>query len=355
MSDDPTFPTIPTQPSAPRKPTPWRTISVIALSVIAAAGSVGFIGWTLRARMRQLRNDAAALEQRRQVTERQLGALKQQHDELMRGYQQTTSDRDNLLAQLKRIMEEQSRVATDRDLFEGVLKRVSEEDFLLRDKLESMKADHERLQELADALLTERDTLQTQLTKSKTRSGEKRLKDELAKEKTRHRQETLELAATKRKLSALTARQAKTGAELTKTTRRLSLLQERYGALLAEHRVAQHRLSAMPKSVTSIAREHERLLKEVADTHYNMGVLFTKKDDYTRAVKEFHKVVELRPADADALYNLGVIYAEHLPDRERATTYFRRYLQLNPSAKDASWVKQYIASWNAWEAKERLE
>jgi tetratricopeptide (TPR) repeat protein len=70
---------------------------------------------------------------------------------------------------------------------------------------------------------------------------------------------------------------------------------------------------------------------------------------------EFQKVVELRPEDGDAYYNLGVIYAEHLPDRERAMANFRRYLQLKPGADDATWVKQYIASWQAWEGKERLE
>jgi Flp pilus assembly protein TadD len=104
-----------------------------------------------------------------------------------------------------------------------------------------------------------------------------------------------------------------------------------------------------------MAREHERLLREVADTHYNMGALFSAKNDYSRAAKEFQKVVELKPDDGDAYYNLGVIYAEHLPDRDKATVFFRKYLQLNPHAKDASWVKQYIASWRAWEAKERLE
>jgi hypothetical protein len=30
-------------------------------------------------------------------------------------------------------------------------------------------------------------------------------------------------------------------------------------------------------------------------------------------------------------------------------------LQLKPRADDASWVKQYIASWQAWDGKERLE
>jgi tetratricopeptide (TPR) repeat protein len=111
----------------------------------------------------------------------------------------------------------------------------------------------------------------------------------------------------------------------------------------------------MPQNVTKIAKEHERLLKENADMHYNLGVLFSQNKQFERASVEFRKVIELRPDDADAHYNLGLIHAEHLPDREKALSHFRRYLALNPRGKDSNWVQQYIASWQAWGAKERLE
>ena len=39
----------------------------------------------------------------------------------------------------------------------------------------------------------------------------------------------------------------------------------------------------------------------------------------------------------------------------KALASFRRYLDIEPSAKDASWVRQYIASWRAWEANSSLE
>ncbi len=88
--------------------------------------------------------------------------------------------------------------------------------------------------------------------------------------------------------------------------------------------------------------------------HYNLGVILSRQKDYRRAAVEFRKVIELRPDDADAHYNLGVIYAEHVPNRSKALAYFRKYLALNPRSQDASWVKQYIATWQAWEGKERL-
>ena len=111
----------------------------------------------------------------------------------------------------------------------------------------------------------------------------------------------------------------------------------------------------IPSDVSQLAREHQRLLKESADMHYNLGVLFSQQKEFQRAEIEFRKTIELRPDDADAHYNLGVIYAEHVPNKEKAMANFRRYLQLTPRASDASWVKQYIASQQAWEAKEFLE
>jgi len=136
---------------------------------------------------------------------------------------------------------------------------------------------------------------------------------------------------------------------------RLTPLEEKYAKLLLDHRTLKQQSSKIPGNVTEIAREHQRLLKDLADTHYNMGVNFAKRKDYPRAAIEFRKTIELRPDDADAHYNLGVIYAEHVPDRERALTFFRKYLTIKPRGESANWAKHYIATWQAWEGKERLE
>ena len=107
--------------------------------------------------------------------------------------------------------------------------------------------------------------------------------------------------------------------------------------------------------MTSLASDHERLVKDLADTHYNMGAMFAKDQVYPRAVKEFEQVVQIKLEDADAHYNLGLIYSEHLPDRSKALEAFRRYLEIDPGAKAANWVRQYIASWRASEANSSLE
>ena len=147
----------------------------------------------------------------------------------------------------------------------------------------------------------------------------------------------------------------KTQGNLEKLENRLRQLQDENVRLASEKKRLQEQVKNVPKNVTRLAQQHERLLRDLATLHYNLAVMFSQQQQYRRAVKEFQKVIELRPDDPDAHYNLGVIYAEHLPDRGRAIAFFRKYLELNPHAQDAGWVKQYIATWQAWEGKERLD
>ncbi|MCI0438119.1 MAG: tetratricopeptide repeat protein, partial [Chloroflexi bacterium] len=194
-----------------------------------------------------------------------------------------------------------------------------------------------------------------QLEATRERTGEKQLKERMAKQRLQRKKGVAALREARSQLKQLEGREARLGKELPEVRKRLETLQERYAKVLSENKTLKFRSRHVPADVTAMAREHERLLKDLADTHYNMGVLFTRNGDYNRAAAEFLKAVELKPKDADAHYNLGLIYAEHLSDPDKAMTYFRRYLDINPRARDASWVKQYIASRRAWEGEEHLE
>lgn len=76
--------------------------------------------------------------------------------------------------------------------------------------------------------------------------------------------------------------------------------------------------------------------------HYNLGVFYTKEGNYQKAIKEFEAVIKANPNDADAYYNLGVIYAEYLNEEEKAIDYFSRYLELAPNDKDADKARKYL-------------
>jgi tetratricopeptide (TPR) repeat protein len=87
--------------------------------------------------------------------------------------------------------------------------------------------------------------------------------------------------------------------------------------------------------------------------HYNLGVFYSNRKEYSRAIAEFEKAVELVPDDAAAHFNLGYIYAEQLVNRERAIRHFQQYLRYAKHGdKDADWVKRYIVTWQAYENKQ---
>jgi tetratricopeptide (TPR) repeat protein len=93
----------------------------------------------------------------------------------------------------------------------------------------------------------------------------------------------------------------------------------------------------------------DRLLKENAILHYNLGVFYTQKQEYDSALAEFQKVLELNPNDPATHYNLGVIYAEFLNNKPKAMMHFKRYLASSPKDKDAERAKKYLLTWEKWE------
>ena len=98
------------------------------------------------------------------------------------------------------------------------------------------------------------------------------------------------------------------------------------------------------------------MIKQTAATHYNLGVFYTKNKEYSRAIAEFEKAIELVPDDAYSHFNLGYIYAEHIVNRTRAIEHFRFYLRhAKKDDKDIDWVRKYVLSWETWQGEEPLE
>jgi tetratricopeptide (TPR) repeat protein len=124
---------------------------------------------------------------------------------------------------------------------------------------------------------------------------------------------------------------------------------------MAKNRSLEKKLEQIPSRFAEIARENKVLVKETALMHYNLGVFYTKNKEYSRAIAEFEKDVELNPDDAAAHYNIGFIYAEYLTNRPLAITHFRKFLSLVKSEdKDVDWVKKYILTWQTWEGKKPI-
>jgi len=294
---------------------------------------------------------ALDLEKSNQALAEQVKELEQKVAGLDQEKQRLTIDRDNLLAQVQR-QQGQTRdfeqVRGERDLMQGLLKKASEDERQLRSEVADLETRLHDVQQALEQVAQERSTLTKQLVQAKKKSKETQLTLELNAQK----QENGELNRVMKAAQHELAQSEKQEASL---EQRIRKLQQDYTAVVAENSKMRGIARTVPADVSKMVREHERLIKENSDMHYNLGVLFSNNKDYSRAAAEFRKVIELRPDDVDAYYNLGVIYAEHVPDREKAISIFRKYLTLNPGSKDSGWVKQYIASWRAWEAHDRLE
>ena len=97
-----------------------------------------------------------------------------------------------------------------------------------------------------------------------------------------------------------------------------------------------------PSELSKANREIRRLKEEVADMHYNLGVILTKQNNFRAAIREYEKVLEIKPDDVDSHYNLAIIYDEYMKDNKRALEHYRAYLRIAPQDKDAQKVRKWV-------------
>lgn len=106
---------------------------------------------------------------------------------------------------------------------------------------------------------------------------------------------------------------------------------------------------------TSLAQEKKELLDRLqslereaaanqATFHYNLGVAFTKAKMYDEAIEAYEKSLTAQDTNADAHYNLGLLYENLRGNKSLAIKHYKRCLELNPKGKDAeevsSWIQQ---------------
>lgn len=373
MADEPLMPPTPpaqppprpAHPSAPHGAGLGPGLMLLVALLVVASGGATYFGWRaqqLEGKLKLIASDRQGAQEEQATLQERAEALQAQFNNLNDTHQAATQERDRLLAELAKTQEALDRLnaeqaerdaayrqtAAERDLLTSLLEKASTEHRTMAEQVAPLQGRMQDLERAYEQALIERDAVKQDLAAAQKKSHEKQLKQDLAAQRKEHKELERMLGSTKQELQELQRREARVKTQLRS-------LQQDYAKVATDRNRLKRQNTMIPSDVSQLAREHQRLLKETADMHYNMGVLFSQQKQYERALTEFRKVVELRPDDADAYYNLGVIYAEHLPDRERAITHFRRYLKISPRAQDASWVKQYIASWQAYEAKERLE
>jgi len=123
-------------------------------------------------------------------------------------------------------------------------------------------------------------------------------------------------------------------------------LQEKQKSLLKEKSELKHTLNDTVGKLADANKQLNRLKNETADMHYNLGVIFQGQTKWNEAIREYEKVLETRPDDGDAHYNLALIYDSIKNDRFKAIQNYEEYLGINPDGENAAKVKERITELN---------
>ena len=80
---------------------------------------------------------------------------------------------------------------------------------------------------------------------------------------------------------------------------------------------------------------------DLAEAHYQLGLVLAKRQDWANAATEFDRVVELNPSNAYAQYYGGLMYYRaNRPDR--MANHFEQFLKLAPEAPERAEVTQIM-------------
>jgi len=78
----------------------------------------------------------------------------------------------------------------------------------------------------------------------------------------------------------------------------------------------------------------DTLIKERALYHYNLAVAFTRAGLFDDALDEYEESLKFDPNNADAQYNMGVLYGQMDNAHDKAVICYQKYLDLSPDAED---------------------
>ena len=282
------------------------------------------------------------------------------YDKLKKDYETVLADRDNLLLQFKSLGDYKSKYMQAQES----AKKASEE---LAKSLQETQVQNSQIVDLRQKM-SDLETANSQLVKDNEgikKSLEKmtfeyKIVPETRKELAAAKSENISLRRSMKqlddKIKKFQEEKLNNDAQLEIYRMQIKEHKKRYETALTRNRILEKKAEQMPTRFAEISRQNKTLLKETALMHYNLGVFYTKNKEYTRAVAEFEKSVELNPDDAASYFNLGYICAEYLVNRPKAIGYFRKFLSLVKSEdKDVDWVKKYILTWQTWEGKKPMD
>jgi cytochrome c-type biogenesis protein CcmH/NrfG len=100
------------------------------------------------------------------------------------------------------------------------------------------------------------------------------------------------------------------------------------------------------KAIDAYARALE-LSPNNPDVLTDQGVMYRELGQFDKAVANFKKASQIDPRHAQSSYNLGVVYAYDLKDREKAIAAWRHVVEIDPRSQQAAQAQQAIADLQA--------
>lgn len=299
------------------------------------------------------------------------GQDKAEYDKLKKQYDAVVFDRDNILAQSKRMFDCNQRfgaleisskaIQDERDKLKNSIQKAQDDAAQATRMAAEVKAEAEdrvkESEDKANQLVQENNKLKNSLEKVEI---EYKILPETKREISRLQSEKKDLvkknAQFEVRVKRLESERLDREAQVEVFRKQIVDFKKKYEKAMVKNRLLEKKADQLPVKFAEMARENKVLLKETALMHYNLGVFYTKNKEFARSIAEFEKAIELNPDDPYAYYNLGYIYAEYLVNRQKAIANFRKYLNLlKTDDKDSDWVKKYIITWQTWEGKKPME
>lgn len=285
--------------------------------------------------------------------------LKNKYADLVKESEKVKEDRNNILVQLKGLFAEKNRaqelaVALDKSNKEA--ESFQKEKNEAREQNTGLKEELKKLQDLQAQITQERDGLKAAYEKISSESTIKELTDENAGLRGEKNELQIALKQAQRELEQFKEKKSKSDSEKDMALRQMEGYKKNYALAVRKNKLLEQEIMNLPKKFTEIARQNKLLIKQTSEMHYNLGVFYTKNKEYSRAIAEFEKVVEIAPDDAQAHFNLGYIFAEYLIDRKKAIDHLRLFLRNTKNEdSDSDWARKYILTWETYNTTKPME
>ncbi len=309
----------------------------------------------------------------------QIAELKKENAILQAKLKVVTDDRDNILTQAKNFLKDKEELLKKVEEMKGgtssagvELESLKKENAILKSELEKIKAarmqdaklhqeEKERIEKKLADETAKNNSLAANLKEYSPEKIQQLIEDRtrLDEENKRMSQRILDnekqVEEMRRAMSPLQLdreelyRVQGENEELKKRTQYVGKLEGRQAQLLKENADYREQLEVLKgkfkdavPGLAKSSRISQKMMRENADMHYNLGTIYLHNKQYAEAIKEYERVLELRPSDAETHYNLGILYDDYIKDRDKALYHYQKYLAINPKSPDAKSVESYI-------------